>query len=246
MMKIVPPKPFFYKGGDKAVLLLHSFTSNTIDMKKLGKYLQQHNYTCYAPLYRGHGLTAEELLTFRPTNWWQDVLDGYQLLKDEGYEKIAVVGLSLGGVLALKVAQELEVTGVVTMSVPIRREAAFLQKRVFHYAKGYKQLEGKNEDQINVEITCLQNMSIDSLVEFQHLIQKTMDKLALITSPISILYGALDDPLYKDSADVISHNVATQHKTMKGYPNSKHLMILGIDKNEVNKDILTFLNDLLW
>ncbi|MFJ5790281.1 alpha/beta hydrolase [Lysinibacillus sp. NPDC093197] len=246
MMKIVPPKPFFYKGGDKAVLLLHSFTSNTIDMKKLGKYLQQHNYTCYAPLYRGHGLAAEELLTFRPTNWWQDVLDGYQLLKDEGYEKIAVVGLSLGGVLALKVAQELEVTGVVTMSVPIHREAVFLQKRVFHYAKGYKQLEGKNEDQINVEITRLQNMSIDSLVEFQHLIQKTMDKLALITSPISILYGGLDDPLYKDSADVIFHNVGTQHKTMKGYPNSKHLMTLGIDKNEVNKDILTFLNDLLW
>ncbi|MGE7839272.1 alpha/beta hydrolase [Lysinibacillus sp. NPDC093712] len=246
MMKIVPPKPFFYKGGDKAVLLLHSFTSNTIDMKKLGKFLQQNNYTCYAPLYRGHGLTAEELLTYRPTNWWQDVLGGYQLLKDEGYEKIAVVGLSLGGVLALKVAQELEVTGVVTMSVPIRREAAFLQKRVFHYAKGYKQLEEKNENQINAEITRLQNMSIDSLVEFQHLIQKTMEQLALVTSPISILYGALDDSLYKDSADIIFQNVATQHKSMKGYPNSKHLMTLGIDKNNVNKDILTFLNDLLW
>ncbi|MFJ7406851.1 MULTISPECIES: alpha/beta hydrolase [unclassified Lysinibacillus] len=246
MMKIVPPKPFFYKGGDRAVLLLHSFTSNTIDMKKLGKYLQQNNYTCYAPLYRGHGLTAEELLTYRPTNWWQDVLDGYQLLKGEGYEKIAVVGLSLGGVLALKVAQELAVTGVVTMSVPIRREASFLQKRVFHYAKGYKQLEGKNENQINIEITRLQNMSIDSLVEFQYLIQKTMDKLALVTSPISILYGALDDPLYKDSAAVIFQNVATQQKTMKGYPNSKHLMTLGIDKNDVNKDILAFLNDLLW
>ena len=246
MMKIIPPKPFFYKGGDKAVLLLHSFTSNTNDMKKLGRYLQKNNYSCYGLLYSGHGLTAEELLTYRPSDWWQDVLNSYQMLKDEGFEKIAVIGLSLGGVFALKVGQELEVNGVVTMSVPIHREANFLQKRVFHYAKRYKQLEGKKEAQINIEITHLQNMSIHSLVEFQQLIDITMDKLSLITTPIRILYGELDEPLYKESAEVIFQSVATNRKTMKGYPNSKHLMTLGDDINDVNKDILTFLNDLTW
>lgn len=245
-MKIIPPKPFFYKGGDKAVLLLHSFTSNTNDMKKLGRYLQKNNYSCYGLLYSGHGLTAEELLTYRPSDWWQDVLNSYQMLKDEGFEKIAVIGLSLGGVFALKVGQELEVNGVVTMSVPIHREANFLQKRVFHYAKRYKQLEGKKEAQINLEITHLQNMSIHSLVEFQQLIDITMDKLSLITTPIRILYGELDEPLYKESAEVIFQSVATNRKTMKGYPNSKHLMTLGDDINDVNKDILTFLNDLTW
>ncbi|MFB5089653.1 alpha/beta hydrolase [Psychrobacillus sp. PGGUH221] len=246
MMKLVPPKPFFYKGGEKAVLLLHSFTSNTNDMKKLAKYLQENNYSCYAPLYSGHGLTPEELLTYRPSDWWQDVLNGYQLLKDEGFEKIAVIGLSLGGVFALKVGQELEINGIVTMSVPIHREATFLQKRVFHYAKGYKQLEGKNEEQINLEMKHLQNMSIDSLNEFQQLIDLTMNKLALLNSPIRILYGELDEPLYKESAEVIFQSVATNRKTMKGYPNSKHLMTLGTDINDVNKDILTFLNDLTW
>lgn len=246
MMKIVPPKPFFYKGGEKAVLLLHSFTSNTIDVKKLGKYLQENNYSCYAPLYRGHGLTAEELIRYGPSEWWQDVLNGYRLLQDEGFEKIAVIGLSLGGVFALKVGQELEVNGVVTMSAPIHREVSVLQKRVFHYAKRYKLLEGKHEEQINVEMKLLQNMSIDSLVEFQLLINVTMDKLALINSPINILYGELDEPLYKESAEVIFQSVTTNQKTMKGYPNSKHLMTLGTDLKNVNKDILTFLNDLTW
>jgi len=73
-----------------------------------------------------------------------------------------------------------------------------------------------------------------------------MDKLALLTSPISILYGELDEPLYKESAEVIFQGVATNEKTMKGYPNSKHLMTLGTDMNDVNKDILTFLNELTW
>lgn len=246
MMKIVPPKPFFYKGGEKAVLLLHSFTSNTKDMKKLGKYLQKNNYSCYAPLFKGHGLAAEELITYRPSDWWLDVLNGYQLLKDEGFEKITVIGLSLGGVFALKVGQELDVNGVVTMSVPIHREVSVLQKRVFHYANRYKLLEGKHEKQINSEMKLLQNMSFDSLVEFQQLIDVTMDKLALNNSPINILYGELDELLYKESAEVIFRGVTTNQKTMKGYPNSKHLMTLGADINDVNKDILTFLEDLAW
>lgn len=244
MMKIVPPKPFFYKAGEKAVLLLHSFTSNTIDVKKLGKYLQKNNYSCYAPLFKGHGLPAEELITYGPSDWWQDVQHGYQLLKDEGFEKITVIGISLGGVFALKVGQELDVNGIVTLSVPIHREVSVLQKRVFHYAKRYKLLEGKNEEQIKSEMKLLENMSIDSLVEFQQLIKVTMDKLDLITSPITTLYGELDEPFYKESAEVISRSVKTKHKTMKGYPNSTHLMTLGPDINDVNKDILTFLENL--
>jgi carboxylesterase len=245
MMKIVPPKPFFYKGGEKAVLLLHSFTSTTMDVKKMGKYLQKNNYSCYAPLYRGHGLSAEELIRYGPSDWWQDVLNGYQFLKDEGYEKITVIGLSLGGVFALKVGQELDVNGVVTMSVPVHRKVSVLQKRIFHYAKRYKQLEGKHEEQIISEMILLQNMSIDLLVDFQQIIDETMDKLALITSPTNIIYGELDEPLYKESAEVIFRRVTTNKKTMKGYPNSTHLLTLGIDINDVNKDILTFLNNLI-
>lgn len=63
-------------------------------MKKLGKYLQKNNYSCYAPLYSRHGLMAEELLTYRPSDWWRDVLNGYQLLKDEGFENMAVIAFS--------------------------------------------------------------------------------------------------------------------------------------------------------
>ena len=246
MMKLLPPRPFYYEGGEKAVLLLHSFTSNTNDMKKLGRHLQKHHYSCYAPVFSGHGLPAEELLTYGPTDWWRDARNGYQLLKNKGFKKIAVIGLSLGGVLALKAGQEMEVNGVVTMSVPIQREAAFLQKRVFHYAKRYKQLEGKNEEQIQLEMEELRHQPLDSLVEFQQLIDGTRDNLAHLTLPIRILYGELDESLYKESAEVIFQSVASNQKTIKGYPNTKHLMTLGMDMNEVNGDILNFLNELPW
>ncbi|WP_404276376.1 alpha/beta hydrolase [Exiguobacterium undae] len=245
-MKLLPPKPFYYEGGKKAVLLLHSFTSNPNDMKKLGSYLQQNQYSCYAPTLSGHGLPAEELLNYGPADWWQDVLDGYQLLKDKGFEHIAVVGLSLGGVLALKTAQELQINGVVTMSVPMYKEAAVLKERIFYYARRYKQLEGKEDQQIASEMAELDHLPFESLTHFEHLINQTRDQLARITSPVHVLYGEMDDPSYKTSAEKIFQSVTSDQKTIKGFAHSKHLMTLGKDMNEINQDILTFLNELKW
>ena len=49
--------------------------------------------------------------------WFKDVLDGYDYLVDQGYEEIAVAGLSLGGVFALKLSLNRSVKGIVTMCI---------------------------------------------------------------------------------------------------------------------------------
>lgn len=246
MIKLVPPTSFYYKGGKRAILLLHSFTSNTKDMKKLGKYLNTYGYSCYAPLYKGHGKEPELLLSNGPHEWWKDVVSGYTFLKEQGFEQVAVVGLSLGGEFALKVGQELDVIGIVTMSVPKERKASALQKRILNYANSYKQLEGKSKTQISEEINMLLQQPIDSLISFQQMIGKVMENLKQITVPIHILYGELDEPLYAQSADFIYDNVSSHKKGVKGYPNSEHLMTISKDSEMINIDILNFLDQLIW
>ena len=78
-----------------------------------------------------------------------------------------VIGLSLGDVCALKAGQELEINGVVAVSVPIHWEGFFLQNRIFHYTKRYKQFEGKNEEQIYLEMKDFQSLFIDSFSVLQ-------------------------------------------------------------------------------
>ncbi|MEC1180588.1 alpha/beta hydrolase [Metasolibacillus meyeri] len=246
MRKIIQPKSIFLKGGEKAVLLLHSFTSNTVDVKKLGRFLNQENYTCFAPLYEGHGLSSEQLLLTDPNDWWKSVERGYRFLKNEGYHTIAVIGVSLGGIFALNAGQQLNVNGVVTMSVPYKRDIDTLKNRVLNYALTYKQLEGKDKVQISHELDCLKASSFNSLLRFQEYIDLTMEGLSSIEKPICILYGELDEALYKESAEDIYQNVSSQHKSVKGYPNSSHLMTLGEDQEEIQTDILSFLNHLQW
>jgi carboxylesterase len=246
MVKVVQPKSFLLKGGKKAVLLLHSFTSNTVDVKKLGRYLNQENYTCFAPLYEGHGLSSEQLLLTNPSDWWKSVEGGYQFLKNEGYQTIAVIGVSLGGIFALNVGQKLNVNGIVTMSVPYKRNVDMLKSRVLKYALTYKQLEGKGKEQISHELDHLKASSFNSLLQFKEYIDLTMEGLSRIEKPICILYGELDEVLYKESADYIYQNVSLESKSVKGYSNSRHLMTLGEDQEEIQADILSFLNNLQW
>lgn len=246
-MKIVAPKPFTYRGGKKAVLLLHGFTGSTVDVRMLGKYLQQRGYTCHAPLYKGHGMGPNKLIQTGPNDWWQDVLDGYNYLQAEGFQEIAVAGISLGGVFSLKVGAELPVKGIVSMCAPMQaKDTDELYMRVRNYAKGYKQFEGKDEEQIIAEMKEFEQIPMYSLTNLQQLIVDTSEKLDFITSPIFILQGALDDSLYKESAHIIYQNVNTEEKQLKWYEQSGHIITLGKEREKVYEDIYQFLDPLNW
>ncbi|WP_342600978.1 alpha/beta fold hydrolase [Psychrobacillus sp. FSL H8-0483] len=246
-MKVVAPKSFTFEGGKRAVLLLHGFTGSTKDVKKLGEYLQKRGYTCHAPMYRGHGVTPEELLETSPTDWWQDVVDGYHHLKNQGYEEIAVAGISLGGVFSLRVAEEFPVKAVVSMCAPIKRNSTDgLFDRLYNYAKIYKSFEGKSREEIIEELDVLKNTPKDSLEGVQAITENTCEELSSITSPTLVLQGALDDAIYQESASFILEHVETDEKEIIWYKESGHIITLGKEKDKVCEDVFTFLNQVEW
>ena len=146
-MKLASPKPFTFEGGDRAVLLLHGFTGNSADVRMLGRFLEKKGYTCHAPIYKGHGVPPEELVHTGPEDWWKDVMNAYQHLKDQGYEKIAAVGLSLGGVFSLKLAYTLPILGVVPMCAPMYiKSEEIMYQGILAYAREYKKREQKSPE----------------------------------------------------------------------------------------------------
>ena len=91
-----------------------------------------------------------------PEEWWEDVLAGYNQLKEAGYEEIAVAGLSLGGVFSLKLGYNMPVKGIVTMCAPMTMKTTdMMYEGVLKYAREYKKYEGKNEAEIEKEVEAL-------------------------------------------------------------------------------------------
>ena len=87
-MKVKAPQPFTFGNGKRAVLLLHGFTGHSADVRMLGRFLEKRGYTCHAPIYKGHGVPPEELLHTGPEDWWQDVMNAYEYLKNKGMMKL--------------------------------------------------------------------------------------------------------------------------------------------------------------
>lgn len=111
-------EPFFIRGGTQVgVLLIHGFTGISNDMRPIGERLNADGFTALSVRLTHHGTHGEDMNRSRWHDWYTAALDGYQLLRDQ-CERVFVMGLSMGGVLALHLAAHEIVAGVVTMSSP--------------------------------------------------------------------------------------------------------------------------------
>jgi carboxylesterase len=246
-MKLIAPKPFTIEAGKRAVLLLHGFTGNTNDVKRLGKYLSDRNYTVHAPLYKGHGGGPELLIQSNPTEWWNSVIEGYDVLKNSGYEEIAVAGVSLGGIFSLKLGEERPTKAIVTMSAPaMSKSTASLQSRIVDYAINYKKLAGTYDESTDTPGKIAELVKMPSLNYLQSMINETSEKLNVIQTPVHILRGLEDDEYYCESADLIYSSVNSRIKSVKTFINSGHILTLGKERELVFEEIYRFFEGLKW
>ena len=246
MRKLVP-RPFTFKAGKRAVLLLHGFTGNSADVRMLGRFLEGKGYTCHAPIFKGHGVPPEELIHTGPEDWWQDAIGGYEFLKNEGYEEIAVAGLSLGGVFSLKLGYAVPVMGIVPMCAPMYiKTEEIMYHGVLEYAKEYKRMEGKQPEQIESEVDALRNGSMVTLKALQGLIAEVRDNVDMIYAPTFVVQARNDHMINPDSANIIYNAVESDNKKLKWYEESGHVITLDKEREQLHEDVYAFLETLNW
>ena len=111
-------EPFLLPGGSKGVLLIHGFTGSPSEMILLGNYLYRQGYTVLGVRLAGHGTTVEEMANTNWHEWYHSACDGYHLLRGICSE-ISVIGLSMGGLLAMRIGRDFPVKKIISMSAPV-------------------------------------------------------------------------------------------------------------------------------
>jgi carboxylesterase len=112
------------------VLVMHGFTGSPRSLQELAERLVAAGYTVALPLLAGHGLTPEAMEKVRWTDWTADAERAYAWLK-ERTDKIFVIGLSMGGTLALWMAEHhAELSGVITVNALLRHPQEGLMRIV--------------------------------------------------------------------------------------------------------------------
>lgn len=245
-MKIKQPEPFTFEAGPRAVLLLHGFTGNSADVRMMGRYLEKRGYTSHAPIYRGHGMPPEELSKVNPDQWWEDVQNALQHLRNLGYEEIAVAGLSLGGVLGLKLAYSEKVKAIIPMCAPAYFDNETQLTQGFKlFAKEYKQLEDKDNATIKQEVNDLLANSENLFDQLASLITEVKNNVDMIYLPTFVVQAKQDEIINPESAKFIYNHIEAENKHIKWYE-AGHVITFSDVKETLHEDVYQFLESLDW
>ena len=97
-------EPFSHEGGADGVLVLHGFTGNPQSMRPLAEAIAADGFTVELPLLPGHGTALEDMV---PTRWedWSGAAEAHFQALAARCDRLAVVGLSMGGALACWLAE---------------------------------------------------------------------------------------------------------------------------------------------
>lgn len=93
-------------GDDRiGVLLLHGFTGSPASMRPWGELLAQRSWTVRVPRLPGHGTRWQDMNITRWEDWYSEADRNLRELTSR-CDRVFVGGLSMGGSLTLRLAQE--------------------------------------------------------------------------------------------------------------------------------------------
>lgn len=217
-------QPFFHRGSDNGVLLVHGFTGCAAHMRKLAEALSQRDYTVRAINLPGHATTEADMAKTNWQQWLHAVKEScYEMMQE--VQTFTVCGLSMGGVLALLAAQQMKVDACVPISAPMA-----VQNRLLSLCKIAAPFVPRIAWGTPAESRSLLDRSYDygyagfptaKGADLHYLIQLARRNLFNINCPVLCIQSDADETIWHGSADTILNGVSSevrQKLTLHGVP----------------------------
>lgn len=113
-------EPIDLPGGPVGALLCHGFTGTTQSMRPWAKHLAAAGLTVVAPRLPGHGTRWQDMNRTRFSDWYGELARAFDELRGR-CSAVFVMGLSMGGTLSLRLAEERgdQVAGLVVVNASL-------------------------------------------------------------------------------------------------------------------------------
>ncbi|MEI7027838.1 alpha/beta hydrolase [Paenibacillus sp. y28] len=228
--------------GETAVLLIHGFTGSPSEFRRLGYYLNDLGYSIHAIRLPGHGTSPEDMLKTRWQHWWGHVRESYDQLRSCGYRHIVVIGHSMGGLLAMKLAAEQQLDGVVSLAAPIylTTRKSVLAFWLQHFVK-YSKKKPSVSDDILFEAYAYTKTPVPCVVSLRKLMRHVKRLLSRVEAPLLIGQGEHDRTVQPRSARYIYERVTASLRRIHYYPETSHAILLDRSREQVYQDIHQFI-----
>ena len=242
-IKIIPGcEPRIFEGNKTGCLLLHGFSSSPFEMRLLGEHLRQFGYTIHIPLLAGHGISPKHLRKIHWYNWFETAKNELFAIRQK-CDKVFVIGLSMGGSLALHLAAHYEINGVISLAAGLYLKNKF--SRIVPYIKMFHRFmtdNSKSDIRDDVERIKYDKVPLRAISELLKLFDHLKRDLPDIYVPALIIYSEQDHVIDEKSALTIYKNISSRDKRILKLLQSYHILTLDIEKEKIFSEVSNFIH----
>jgi len=236
--------PFDLDGDDAlGVVCVHGFTGTPYEVRYLGEALARGGITTRGIRLPGHGTSLEDL---DRTHWldWACAVDAAIEGMAARCHRVAVVGQSLGGLLALHAAAtRTDLACVASLAAPLWLEGLGARvarwshgRRSIHIPKlGGSDVRAPEAKHTNPCYPAIPTKALGELVDFMAVVD---GELPRITAPVLVLHAEHDHTAPVACAARIAERAHAER--VRILPRSYHLIAVDVERDIVAAEVLAF------
>lgn len=237
--------PFVLEGTNgEGVLLIHGFTGTPAHFRMLGRALNEHGYTVFAPLLAGHGTTLEDMDRTGRREWIESAEEGLRLLRDR-FGTVHVGGLSMGGLLSLYLASEHPVASVTTIDTPMklwdRRQPLVHVVKYVQRFRTWENPEPVPEGEAAEYFIQYDGFPVGAASELVKLTKEVRRRLSKVSAPLLVIQSLADETVKPLSAEIIADRAGSRDSRIVWLEHSRHNALLDTERDTIAQAMLEHL-----
>ena len=189
----------------KAVLIIHGFAGGTYDQEDLANYLELNkSFDVFQFTLPGHNRNLSKV---KHEDWINKSKEKVEWLIENGYNKIYLIGHSMGGVIATYLATQYKQVNKLVLLAPAFNYLNVVNKNI-NITESLKVtpkvLEEYGKDEI---VARFLKLNISVLKEFMELVKEYYEYPSKVTCNTLIFQGLNDNLVPKSSSEYVYNNI---------------------------------------
>ncbi|HEY1229889.1 MAG: alpha/beta fold hydrolase [Streptomycetaceae bacterium] len=246
-MSILPgAEPYRHDGGRIGFLLSHGFTGTPQSMRPWAEYLAEAGLTVSVPLLPGHGTRWQDMQLTTWPDWYAELDRAFEALRAR-CDHVFVGGLSMGGTLALRLAEQrgADIAGLVLVNPSVhaddpRLKALPVLKHLVASLPGI----GSDIRKEGVTELAYPRMPLKPLHSLAKLWPLVLAGLPQVTQPVLLFRSPQDHVVAPANAETVLARISSTDVTTEVLADSYHVATLDNDAERIFSGSLEFVRRL--